>query len=64
MNLTFSAVLLLGVAAFFLLRSRAIGLGSALVVFLLGFFTAGTGAYKPIHDLCTSAATALANLHP
>ncbi|MEU1309632.1 hypothetical protein ABZ419_12160 [Streptomyces cinnamoneus] len=62
MTVNISAIVLLLIATFFLLRSKAVGFGSALVLFLLGFFTAGTGAYGPIHDLCTSFAQALANL--
>ena len=62
MTLTISAVVLLGIATFFLIRSRAVGALSALAVFLFGFFTAGTGAYKPIHALCESLATALTHV--
>ena len=62
MTLTLSAVVVLLIAAFFLLRSRAVGFGAALVLFLLGFFTAGTGAYGPIHALCASLAQSLAHL--
>jgi hypothetical protein len=62
MMLTFSAVVLLGIAAFFVLKSKAAGGVAALVLFLFGFFTAGTGAYGPIHDLCAALATSLAHL--
>lgn len=62
MTLTVSAVIVLGIAAFFLLKSHAISIGPGLVVFLFGFFVAGTGAYQPIHDLVASIAQAVANL--
>ena len=62
MTLTLSAVVVFAVAAFFLIRSHAVGFGAALVLFLLGFFTAGTGAYGPIHALCASLAQSLAHL--
>ncbi|MGW2186597.1 hypothetical protein [Streptomyces sp. NPDC001719] len=57
-----SAVLLFGIAAFFVLKTRAAGFGSALVLFLFGFFAAGTGAYGPIKNLVQSLANALPNL--
>ncbi|MGW2366347.1 hypothetical protein ACWCZ5_12280 [Streptomyces sp. NPDC001667] len=62
MTLSVSAAVLFGVAAFFVLRSRYVGPGSAIVLFLSGFFTAGTGAYGPIQHLCTAIAQALPNL--
>jgi hypothetical protein len=61
-TLTVSAVLLLGIAAFFAVRSRAANGLAAVVLFLFGFFTAGTGAYAPIHTLCATLAGALASL--
>ncbi|MCD9144356.1 hypothetical protein [Streptomyces albireticuli] len=57
-----SAVLLFGIAAVFVLKSRAAGFGSALILFLFGFFTAGTGAYGPIASVVRSLATALTDL--
>jgi hypothetical protein len=62
MVLNLSAIVVLAVAAFFLIRSRAVGPGAALVLFLLGFFAAGTGAYGPILHACQSAADVLAGL--
>ncbi|MEU6340676.1 hypothetical protein ABZ883_06965 [Streptomyces sp. NPDC046977] len=62
MVLTVSAVLLLGITAYFTVRSKAANGGAAVVLFLFGFFTAGTGAYGPIHNLCTALADSLANL--
>jgi len=61
--LTVSAVLVLAITAFFLLKTRAVGALSALAFFLFGFFTAGTGAYGPIHSLCESAVSALTHVH-
>lgn len=63
MVLTLSAVLMLGVAAYFILRTRTVSTGAAVVLFLFGFFAAGTGAYGPIHQACTAFATALTHLH-
>ena len=64
MTLTVSAVLLLAVAAWAVLRARRATVPAALVLFLLGFFAAGTGAYGPIHHLLQSLATTLAHVHP
>jgi hypothetical protein len=62
MTLTVSAAALLGIAALALLRARYVGPGTAAVLFLSGFFTAGTGAYGPITHLCTALAHALTTL--
>lgn len=62
MTLTVSAVLLFGTASFFAVKSRATGGGAAVLLFLFGFFTAGTGAYGPIHDLVASFARFLSQL--
>lgn len=62
MTLTFSAVAILAVAAFLVIRAKAGGCGPALVLFLFGFFAAGTGAYGPIHSLCAAFATAITHL--
>ncbi|MCD0482798.1 hypothetical protein LO771_10405 [Streptacidiphilus sp. ASG 303] len=64
MMLSISAVALLGAAAFFLLKSRAVSVGAAAVLFLFGFFAAGTGAYGPITQLCAALAHSLAGLRP
>lgn len=63
-TLTISAVLILAAAALTVVRARRATVPAAVVLFLLGFFTAGTGAYGPIHHLCESVATTLAHLHP
>ncbi|MFJ4985092.1 hypothetical protein ACIP9H_14960 [Streptomyces sp. NPDC088732] len=62
MVLTVSAALLLGIAAYFTVRTKAANGAAAVVLFLFGFFTAGTGAYGPIHDLCAALAASLADL--
>ncbi|MFD3416751.1 hypothetical protein [Streptomyces decoyicus] len=60
--LTISAAVLFGLLAFAVLRGRNVGAGSAIVLFLFGFFIAGTGAYKPIYNLCQAIADALTHL--
>ncbi|MFF4573663.1 hypothetical protein [Streptomyces sp. NPDC001410] len=62
MIVTLSAVALLGVLAFVLLRGRYVGPFSALVLFLFGFFTAGTGAAGPIRAVCRALAEAARHL--
>ncbi|WP_030411925.1 hypothetical protein [Streptomyces sp. NRRL S-1448] len=62
MALTLSAVVVFGILAVVLLRGRHVSFGTALVLFLFGFFVAGTGAYKPIHNLCQAVADALTHL--
>ncbi|MFF2923096.1 hypothetical protein ACFVTP_11950 [Streptomyces celluloflavus] len=62
MALSISAIALFGILTIALLRGRNLTFGSALVVFLFGFFVAGTGAYKPIYSLCQSVAEALSHL--
>ncbi|BCM66477.1 MULTISPECIES: hypothetical protein [Streptomyces] len=58
MILTLSAVALFGVLALVLLRGRHVGPFSALVLFLFGFFTAGTGAAGTIRAVCLAVANA------
>jgi hypothetical protein len=62
MILNISAVLLFGAASAFAVRTRSAGGGVALVLFLFGFFAAGTGAYEPIHNLVQASADALTAL--
>ncbi|WP_055620604.1 hypothetical protein [Streptomyces sp. JHA19] len=62
MVLNISAVLLFGAASAFAVKTRAAGGAAATVLFLFGFFAAGTGAYEPIHNLVQAAADALAEL--
>ncbi|MFG2500036.1 hypothetical protein ACGFSB_17720 [Streptomyces sp. NPDC048441] len=64
MAVNLSAILLFGIAAIFIVKAKAGGIGPAIVLFLLGFFTAGTGADEPIRNLCTALAQALGNLRP
>lgn len=62
MILNISAVLLFGAASAFAVKTRSASGGAALVLFLFGFFTAGTGAYEPIHNLVQASADALSHL--
>ncbi|MFF8608415.1 hypothetical protein ACF06X_21015 [Streptomyces sp. NPDC015346] len=57
-----SAVLLFAVASVFAVKTKSAGAGAATVLFLFGFFTAGTGAYEPITNLVKSTATAVSDL--
>ncbi|MFE0577777.1 hypothetical protein [Streptomyces sp. NPDC058874] len=57
-----SAVLLFGAASTFAVRTRSSNVGAAIVLFLFGFFAAGTGAYEPITNLVKASATALSDL--
>ncbi|WP_329334194.1 hypothetical protein OG866_12300 [Streptomyces sp. NBC_00663] len=63
MTLTLSAVLLFGAASAVAIKTRTTGPGSALLLFLFGFFAAGTGAYGPIRDLVSSFADFLASVN-
>ncbi|MFF9237232.1 hypothetical protein ACF1AL_00190 [Streptomyces sp. NPDC014801] len=62
MVLNISAVLLFGAASALAVKTKSTGGGAALVLFLFGFFTAGTGAYEPIHNLVQASADALSAL--
>ena len=62
MTLTISAVLLFALASVVAVKTRAANAGAALVLFLFGFFTAGTGAYGPIRDLVAPFARFLSQL--
>ncbi|AXE87538.1 MULTISPECIES: hypothetical protein [unclassified Streptomyces] len=62
MILNVSAVLLFGAASVFAVKTKSAGGGAALVLFLFGFFAAGTGAYEPIHNLVQASADALSAL--
>ncbi|MFF8472444.1 hypothetical protein [Streptomyces sp. NPDC015414] len=62
MVLNISAVLLFGAASALAVKTKSAGGGAALVLFLFGFFVAGTGAYEPIHNLVQASAEALSAL--
>ncbi|MFI9420784.1 hypothetical protein [Streptomyces werraensis] len=62
MVLNISAVLLFGAASAFAVKTKSAGGGAAIVLFLFGFFTAGTGVYEPIHNLVQASADAIAQL--
>ncbi|MGX2996373.1 hypothetical protein JNUCC64_19205 [Streptomyces sp. JNUCC 64] len=57
-----SLVLLLGLVLFFLLRIRALGIGSALTATGFGFFLASTGAAGPITDFTTALVNSIPTL--
>jgi curli biogenesis system outer membrane secretion channel CsgG len=62
MILSVSAVLLFGAASALAVKTKSAGGGAAIVLFLFGFFAAGTGAYEPIHNLVQASADALSAL--
>ncbi|MEU6448186.1 hypothetical protein [Streptomyces sp. NPDC046979] len=62
MILNVSAVLLFGAASVFAVKTKSAGGGAAVVLFLFGFFAAGTGAYEPIHNLVQASADAISAL--
>ncbi|MFG2607618.1 hypothetical protein ACGFT2_29345 [Streptomyces sp. NPDC048514] len=62
MILNVSAVLLFGAASVFAVKTKSAGGGAALVLFMFGFFAAGTGAYEPIHNLVQASADAISAL--
>ncbi|MEV7445221.1 hypothetical protein AB0O22_29495 [Streptomyces sp. NPDC091204] len=62
MIFTISAVLLFGAGSYFAVRTKAAGVGAAVVLFLFGFFAAGTGAYEPITNVVKSTAQALTDI--
>jgi hypothetical protein len=57
-----SAVLLFGAASALAVKTKSAGGGAAIVLFLFGFFAAGTGAYEPIRDLVEAFANATTEL--
>ncbi|MFF7040135.1 hypothetical protein [Streptomyces massasporeus] len=57
-----SAVLLFGAASALAVKTKSAGGGAAIVLFLFGFFAAGTGAYEPIRDLVKAFADATSAL--
>ncbi|MQY14986.1 hypothetical protein SRB5_51630 [Streptomyces sp. RB5] len=62
MTFAVSAVLLFGVSSVIAVKTRSAGAGSAVVLFLFGFFTAGTGAYDPIRTLLATLAQTITQL--
>jgi hypothetical protein len=55
-------VLVLGIALFFMIRSKSVGIGPALVALFFGFFLAGTGAQDLINDFFSWLASTVNNL--
>ncbi|WOX22723.1 hypothetical protein [Streptomyces solicathayae] len=62
MNFEISALLLFAVASAFAVKTKAAGAAAATVLFLFGFFAAGTGAYEPITNLVKSTATFVSDI--
>ena len=62
MILTLSAVLVFGLLVAVLLKTKSLGVGVGLAAFLFGFFTASTGAAKPIREVVAALAKALSDL--
>ncbi|MZE53139.1 hypothetical protein GTY86_18020 [Streptomyces sp. SID5770] len=62
MAITVSLVALFGLVLFFLLRSKTLGYGFALIAAGFGFFLASTGAATPINQLTDSVIQAVSNL--
>jgi len=60
---TVSAALLFGVVLFFLLRSRALGAGSALIAVLFGFYLASTGIAPTVNHTISALLGTLARIH-
>nr|WP_239092020.1 hypothetical protein [Streptomyces sp. SID14478] len=58
-----SAVALFGLLTFVLLRSRYVGPGAALAVFLFGFFVADTGAAGAIRSTLHAVIDAASNIN-
>ncbi|MFD7464088.1 MULTISPECIES: hypothetical protein [Streptomyces] len=62
MILNISAVLLFGAMSLVAVKTKSAGGGAAVVLFMFGFFAAGTGAYEPIHNLVQASADAISAL--
>ncbi|MCP9207104.1 hypothetical protein [Streptomyces cucumeris] len=62
MAVTISLVLVFGAVLGFLLKFRAVGVGSAFVATGFGFYLASTGAAQPINEFSAAMVQALANL--
>lgn len=63
MAVSFSAVVLLGVIAFLLVRKAGLNIGHAIVCVLFGFFLAGTSAAPSIRDGVQGAAQLIEKLN-
>ncbi|MFJ2098384.1 hypothetical protein ACIOHR_14440 [Streptomyces anulatus] len=62
MAISVSLVALFGLVLFFLLRSKTLGYGSALIAAGFGFFLASTGAAGPLNHLAQSLIDTASNL--
>ncbi|WP_069815332.1 hypothetical protein [Streptomyces sp. TP-A0874] len=61
MAVTISLALLFGALLALLLRTRALGAGSAFVAVMFGFYLASTGAADTVNSLMSAVVTALPN---
>ncbi len=59
MVLTFSAVLIFGIALAALLHSRSLSVGAAFVALIFGFYLAGTGAAPSITNIAHALNSAI-----
>jgi preprotein translocase subunit SecG len=59
---TISLALLFGIVLVLLLKSKAVGAGSAFIAAGFGFFLASTGAAGPINQITADLLTAVSNL--
>lgn len=62
MAVTLSLVALFGLILALLLRSKALGVGAAIVAVLFGFYLSSTGAAPAITEIVTSLINALPDL--
>ncbi|TQE33028.1 hypothetical protein [Streptomyces ipomoeae] len=62
MAISISAVVLLAIIVFLLIRSGRMGIGSALAAALLGFLLASSGAGPTIHSALDSLSNAIGRI--
>ncbi|RLV01338.1 hypothetical protein CTZ27_12615 [Streptomyces griseocarneus] len=59
MSFSISALVLFGLLLAMLIRSRSVGIGSAAVAVLFGYYLSRTGASAPIDQVMTALGNAL-----
>ncbi|MDT3395225.1 hypothetical protein RKE29_00920 [Streptomyces sp. B1866] len=59
MTFTISALLLFGILLAMLVRSKAVGVGTAVITTLFGFYLARTGAAESIDQIMADLANAI-----
>lgn len=62
MSFTISALLLFGLLLAMLIRSKAVGAGTAIVATLFGFYLARTGAAPAVDQIMSALADAIPNI--